>query len=116
MALQKRTAFNPDDTIISPPAYMLVKVNDGLGISVLGLPPSVVPIAPIRFTYRVGPHKYVKLLQFPVTLAYAITDFKCRDRLSIGSYAISRNLALARLLLHLHMCNFHERGRCDMSP
>ena len=72
--------MQPDGSVISPPAYMLVKVNDGLGISIPGLPPSVVPIAPIRFTYRVGPHKYVKLLQFPVTLAYAITDFKCQGQ------------------------------------
>ena len=67
-------------TIVSPPAYMLVKVDDRLNISVPGLPPSVLPIKPETFTYKVNPHKYAKLSQFPVALAYAITDFKCQGQ------------------------------------
>ena len=59
---------------------MLVKVEDKLNISIPGLPPSVVPIAPVQFTYRIRPNKYVKLRQFPVTLAFAITDFKCQGQ------------------------------------
>ena len=67
-------------TIRSPPAYMLVKVNDDLNISIPGLPPSVVPVAPVSFTYKLRSNKYATLSQFPVTLAYAITDFKCQGR------------------------------------
>jgi len=59
---------------------MLVKVADELNISIPGLPPSVVPIEPIRFTYRARSHKQATLLQFPVTLAYVITDFKCQSQ------------------------------------
>ena len=67
-------------TIISPPPYMLVKADDRLNISIPGLPPSVVPIKPVSFTYKVNSHKHAKVSQFPVTLAYAITDFKCQGQ------------------------------------
>jgi hypothetical protein len=75
------TVMQSDSRIISPPAYMLVKVNDKLNILILGLPPSVVPIALVRFTHRISQTKYVKLQQFPVTLAFAITDFKCQGQI-----------------------------------
>ena len=72
--------LQPDGGILSPPEYMLVKVDDRLNVSIPGLPPSVVPIAPVLFTYKVSSDKYVQLFQFPVTLAYAITDFKCQGQ------------------------------------
>ena len=72
--------MSTDHRITAPPDYMLVKVDDDLNISIPGLPPSVVPIAPVKFTYKVRPNKYVKLRQFPVTLAFAITDFKCQGQ------------------------------------
>ena len=59
---------------------MLVKVDEKLNISIAGLPPSVVPIAPVQFTYRARPGKHVRLRQFPVTLAFTITDFKCQGQ------------------------------------
>ena len=67
-------------TIVSTPAYMLVKVDDRLNVAIPGLPPSVLPIKPVSFTRKVNDHKYAKLRQFPVTLAYAITDFKCQGQ------------------------------------
>jgi len=67
-------------TIISPPPYILVKVDHRLDISIPGLPPSVLPIEPVPFTYKINSHKYAKVSQFPVTLAYAITDFKCQGQ------------------------------------
>ena len=59
---------------------MLVKVNEKLNISISELPPSVMSIASVRFTYRISSNKYVKLQQFSVTLAFAITDFKCQEQ------------------------------------
>jgi len=70
---------------VHPPDYMLVTCSDP-NIVVPGLPPSVLPIRPIKFTYKSGTRK-ASLYQFPVTLAYAITDYKCQgltfDRVSI---------------------------------
>jgi hypothetical protein len=40
-------------------------------------PPSVLPIEAKAFKYRGGKRKAI-LYQFPVTLAYAITDYKCQ--------------------------------------
>src|SRR5436190_8722661 len=74
------TGTQSKGSITSPPAYILVKVDDKLNISISRLPPSVVPIAPVQFTYKIRPNKYVKLRQFPVTLAFAITDFKCQGQ------------------------------------
>jgi len=58
---------------------MLIKLREEPGASVLipGLPTGVLPLEPIRFKYqRHG--RWACLLQFPVVLAYAITDFKCQ--------------------------------------
>jgi len=65
--------------VIRPPKYMLVRVLEGPGseITLPGLPPGVVPIEPI--TFRFSDHgRYVRLSQFPVTLGYTITDYKCQ--------------------------------------
>jgi hypothetical protein len=53
--------------------------TDGL-IHVSTLPTSVLPIAPAKFTHNDGHDKKAKLTQFPVTLAYAITDYKCQGK------------------------------------
>jgi len=69
--------------ITSLPAYMLVKLPtpaDGHSIHIPGLPPDVVPLEPVLFRHTAGHGRYVKLRQFPVTLAYAITDFKCQGQ------------------------------------
>jgi len=63
------------------PPYMLVKLLhkiDGVHISIPGLPPSVIAIKPVDFTYRGAKGKSAKLRQFPVTLGYSITDYKCQ--------------------------------------
>ena len=75
-----------DDRIFHPPQYMLVKIRNGPAseLRLPGLPQGVVPMAPVEFTYREGGHKtnrqgrWVKLLQFAATLAYAITDYKAQ--------------------------------------
>jgi hypothetical protein len=61
---------------------MLIKIPNS-SFHLPHLPPSVLPIAPISFTYSVGSarqgnKKSAKLTQFPVVLAYAITDYKCQ--------------------------------------
>ena len=69
-----------DDIIATPPAYMLVKLNHDVGVEIAlpGLPPSVVGIEPMSLTYKAGLRKAVTYSQFPATLAYAITDYKCQ--------------------------------------
>ena len=61
---------------------MLVKLNHDVGVPVNfpGLPPSVIGIQPtegMRYTNR---NKSVTFTQFPVSLAYAITDYKCQGQ------------------------------------
>jgi len=70
-----------DEFIQTLPAYMLVKLKHDVGVNVNlpGLPPSVVGIEPIKMTYAKG-KKTVSFLQFPVSLAYAITDYKCQGK------------------------------------
>ena len=61
---------------------MLVKVfhDPGFTISLPGLPTGVIPLEVAKFTYY-EPHRgRVTLEQFPVTLAYVITDFKCQGK------------------------------------
>jgi len=74
-------ALIQDEIITTPPAYMLVKLNHDAGINIAlpGLHPSVIGIEPERLSYRVG-EKYIAFTQFPVTLAYAITDYKCQGQ------------------------------------
>ena len=69
-----------ENNITGPPTYMLVKLlhEVDVNISIPGLPPSVVAIEPAEFRHSERDGKYVKLVQFPFTLAYAITDYKCQ--------------------------------------
>jgi hypothetical protein len=62
--------------------YILVKVlhDPGFIISLPGLPTGVVPIEVAKFTYYKPHGGDVTLEQFPVTLAYIITDFKCQGK------------------------------------
>jgi hypothetical protein len=61
---------------------MLVELlhHDRDHIRVSSLPSAVVPIKPEEFTHYDGHGGIVKLQQFPVTLAYAITDYKCQSK------------------------------------
>lgn len=61
---------------------MLIKLNHDVGveISLPGLPPNVVGIEPtedIKYRER---NKSVSFTQFPISLAYAITDYKCQGQ------------------------------------
>ena len=71
-----------DEIIATPPAYMLVKLKHDVGVEISfpGLPPSVIGIEPVSLTYNAGRGKAVTYFQFPVTLAYAITDYKCQGQ------------------------------------
>jgi len=64
------------------PSYMLVKLlhDPGMKISIPPLQPSIVPIKTVKFTHNRGHGRSVTLEQFPVTLAYAITDYKCQGK------------------------------------
>ena len=67
--------------ILSAPQYMLVKLlSEESIIEITGLPPNIVPIWAERFKYNPGHGRWVKLEQFPVTLAYAISDYKCQGQ------------------------------------
>jgi hypothetical protein len=57
-----------------------------LDIALPGLPPSVIPIEAKPLKYRSGKRK-ATLYQFPVTVAYAITDYKCQS-LTFDSVAV----------------------------
>jgi hypothetical protein len=59
---------------------MLVKLlhNPGTEVHIEPLPTSVIPITTEEFTHNYGHERSAKIEQFPVTLAYAITDFKCQ--------------------------------------
>ena len=72
-----------DEIIATPPAYMLVKLKHDVGIEVSlpGLPSSVVGIEPVSLTYNGGRGKAVTYFQFPITLTYAITDYKCQGQM-----------------------------------
>ena len=64
---------------VSTPQFMLVRVPDK-GIKIHGLPLDVVPIKTIRFKYSAGNRHSVIVRQFPVTLAYAVTDYKSQSK------------------------------------
>jgi ATP-dependent DNA helicase PIF1 len=59
-----------------PPAFMLVKVP-GKTFEIGGFPPGVFPMPTVSLTFRRSKRK-ATFNQFPVTLAYAITDYKCQ--------------------------------------
>jgi hypothetical protein len=70
-------------TTIDLPQYMLVRLhseNEEKVIHIPGFPINVVPIWPESFRCNIGHGKWARLKQFPVTLAYAITDFKCQGQ------------------------------------
>ena len=72
-----------DEIIATPPTYMLVKLKHDVGVEIAlpGLPPSVIGIEPMSLTYnKTGLGKAATYSQFPVTLAYAITDYKCQGQ------------------------------------
>lgn len=60
---------------------MLVRLKHDVGVDVRlpGLPPSVVGIEPTQMTYTKG-NKTVTFIQFPASLAYAITDYRCQSQ------------------------------------
>ena len=67
--------------IIDLPSYILVRLRaENKIIQIPGLPINVVPVWPESFRYDAGHGRWAKLRQFPVTLAYAITDFKSQSQ------------------------------------
>lgn len=71
-----------DEIITTLPAYMLVKLKHEVGVEIAlpGLPPNVIGIEPESLTYNAGHGKTMTYFQFPATLAYAITDYKCQGQ------------------------------------
>ena len=89
MGLLYNFMASPNDTHSTPitegvltlPDYILVRVpSDYVTFQISGLPPNVAPIEPILFRHNAGHGRSVRLRQFPVTLAYAITDYKCQGQ------------------------------------
>jgi PIF1-like helicase len=68
-----------DGKVLHPPPYMLVRIVEGPGsdVQLPNLAKGVVPLTPVKFTVN-EKGRSVTLLQFPVTLGYAITDYKCQ--------------------------------------
>ena len=78
----KNGALIRDEIIATSPAYILVKLKHDVGVEIAlpGLPPSIIGIESASLTYNAGRGKTMTYFQFPVTLAYAITDYKCQDQ------------------------------------
>ena len=74
-------ANRPSGRVISPPAYMLVKVP-GKEFRLGSFPVGVFPLKLSTLTFEIRRNRKVirsaTFKQFPVTLAYAITDYKCQ--------------------------------------
>ena len=66
-----------DGNVISPPAYMLIRVP-GSKVQLGDFPVGIIPMRPSTFTFKIGAKGSAKFRQFAVTLAYAITDYKCQ--------------------------------------
>jgi hypothetical protein len=76
------TNMDRTSKIIDLPQYMLIRLhsdNEEI-IHILGLPVNVVPIWSESFRYSLGHGRSARIKQFPVTLAYAIIDFKCQGQ------------------------------------
>ena len=64
--------------IISAPVFMLVEIPESK-VKIGELPVGVVPLQRRSITFRIPKTSTsATYLQFPVTLAYAITDYKCQ--------------------------------------
>ena len=75
-----------------PPDYMLVKILQGPGSDFVfsdDVPAGVVALKPVTFTYNdPSVNQSVKLAQFPVTLSYSITDYKCQGSTIHGNVIV----------------------------
>src|SRR5436305_9667397 len=71
-----------NSSIIELSQYMLIRLqrNADEVIQISGLSANVVPIWSESFKYNSGHGRWARLRQFSVTLAYAITDFKCQSQ------------------------------------
>ena len=74
-------ADNDDESrcLTSLPEYMLVELPNK-NFQLDGLPPGVFPLTPVQYTSNLRNGRSTTLKQFPVTLAYAITDYKCQGQ------------------------------------
>src|SRR5947207_5362793 len=75
------SALIHDEIIVTLPTYMLVKLKHDIGVEIAlpGLPPSVIGIESMSLTYnKTSLGKAMTYSQFPITLTYAITDYKCQ--------------------------------------
>jgi hypothetical protein len=70
------------------PAYVLVKLNRTRATQLPGLDAGVIPIEPATTSYRIKhrvsetkiTHKSVRRTQFPMTAAYAFTDYRAQGQ------------------------------------
>lgn len=59
---------------------MEITEGPGANIQIPGLPRAVAAVTPVKFWYNAGHGRRVRLEQFPLTLAYARTDFKTQGQ------------------------------------
>jgi hypothetical protein len=73
-------SFIRDETIVTPPIYMLIKLKHDVGVEIAlpRLPSSVIGIEQMSLAYKGGLGKAATYSQFPFTLIYAVTDYKCQ--------------------------------------
>jgi hypothetical protein len=79
--------------VFSPSNFILIKV-DRTDITIPEFPPSIVPIILIDFTYSPSHERNIKLRQFPVTLVFAIINYKCQGKIY---NSVVLNLAKSRM-------------------
>lgn len=62
-----------------PPSAILFRPLNGCAVQLQGLPHGTVPIFPQTKSFTIGPLS-VKCTQFPITPAYAFTDYKAQGQ------------------------------------
>jgi len=70
----------PGDTVSPSERFLLIRIPSQYSCDIEGLPHNIFALEWERFVYHAGKDRSVTLRQFPVVLAYAITDYKCQGQ------------------------------------
>jgi hypothetical protein len=70
----------PGDTVSPSEHFLLIRIPPQYSCDIEGLPHNIFPLEWERFVYHGGKGRSVALRQFPVVLAYAITDYKSQGQ------------------------------------
>ena len=67
--------------VINLPDYILLRLpSEKVVLQIDGLPANIIPVKPERFQYIQGHGRSAKVKQFPISLAYAISDYKSQGQ------------------------------------